>query len=125
MVIRETAMSAPSAAARPPAHALRLRELLYRYWFFGWLFEDVNRPTLLERAAAWRHNQSQARWLPVYLKRWAVLTVLSFLVDALLEHGLQAQMWSAVLYVQAVLGMAYNTVTTVVMLGLKILPGPF
>ena len=37
--------------------------LLYRYFFFGWLFKDVNRGNLLERAAAWRHNREQARWL--------------------------------------------------------------
>ena len=44
--------------------------LLYRYFFFGWLFRDVNRGTVLERAAAWRHNQAQARWLPTYMRRW-------------------------------------------------------
>ena len=118
-------MSAPPAALHPPQHPLRLRELLYRYWFFGWLFKDVNRANLFERAAAWRHNQLQARWLPIYLKRWAVLTVLSFLVGVLLEHGLQAQTLSAVLYMQAVLGVTFNAVTSVILLGLKFLPGPF
>jgi len=44
--------------------------LLYRYFFFGWLFKDVNHGNLLERAAAWRHNRAQARWLPTYLRRW-------------------------------------------------------
>ena len=105
--------------------ALRLRQLIYRYWFFGWLFEDVNRASLFERAAAWRHNRQQARWLPVYLRRWAVLTLLSFAFGAVMEHGLQAHMLSAVLYVQAILGVTFNAVTSVILLGFKFLPGPF
>lgn len=112
-------------AHTPGPPPLRLRQLLYRYWFFGWLFQDVNRPGLFERAAAWRHNQQQARWLPTYLRRWAVLTVCSFLVGVLVEHGLGAQALSAVLYVQAILGVTFNAVTSVILLGLKFLPGPF
>lgn len=105
----------------PPA----LRRLLYRYWFFGWLFRDVNGASLMERAAAWRHNREQAHWLFTYLRRWAVLTVLSFLLGWLMEQGLEAPMLSAVFYVQAILGMAYNAVASVVLLGLKFMPGPF
>ena len=52
--------------------------LLYRYFFFGWLFRDVNRGTLLERAAAWRHNQAQAHWLGTYVRRWAVSGLLLY-----------------------------------------------
>lgn len=37
------------------------RTLLYRYLFFAWLFKDASRGNLFERAAAWRHNQPQAR----------------------------------------------------------------
>lgn len=101
------------------------RQLLYRYWFFGWLFRDVNRPNLLERAAAWRHNQHQARWLPTYLRRWAVMTLLSFGIAALIEHGVGAPVLSAVFYVQAVLGVTVNVVTSVMLLSLKMLPAPF
>ena len=114
-----------SLNAAPSVATPRLRDLLYRYWFFGWLFQDVNRPNLFERAAAWRHNQHQARWLPVYLKRWAVLTVISFCIGVLLEHGLKAPVLSAMLYVQAVLGVTYNAITSVILLGFKFLPGPF
>ena len=49
---------------------MAFRTLLCRYFFFGWLFKDVNQGNLLERAAAWRHNRSQARWLPTYMRRW-------------------------------------------------------
>ena len=112
-------------AVPAPVASLPFRQLLYRYWFFGWLFKDVNRPTLLERAAAWRHNQEQARWLPLYLRRWACVTLLSFAVGALLEHGLGAPGVSAMLYVQAILGVTFNAVTAALLLGFKFLPGPF
>lgn len=115
----------PLLDAHAPPAPLRLRQLLYRYWFFGWLFQDVNRASLFERAAAWRHNQQQARWLPTYLRRWAVLTVSSFAFGALVEHGMQAQALSAALYVQAILGVTINAVTSVLLLGLKFMPGPF
>ena len=50
------------------------RVLLYRYLFFAWLFEDMNRPAnLFERAAAWRRNREQSRWLPLYMLRYVVL----------------------------------------------------
>jgi hypothetical protein len=110
----------PAPLVPPP-----FRQLLYRYWFFGWLFRDVNRPNLLERAAAWRHNRHQARWLPTYLRRWAVMTLLCFGIAALVEHGVGAPALSAVFYVQAVLGVTFNVVTSVMLLGLKMLPAPF
>ncbi|MEY2838570.1 MAG: hypothetical protein RJB60_869 [Pseudomonadota bacterium] len=111
-------------ATAPPTQ-LPFRKLLYRYWFFGWLFEDVNGKTLFERAAAWRHNQEQARWLPTYLKRWAILTVLCFAIGMLMEHGLRAPALSAVWYVQAIFGVTFNAVTSVMLLALKWMPGPF
>jgi hypothetical protein len=38
--------------------------LLYRYWFYGWLFHDVNRGNLFEQAAAKQRNRELSRWLP-------------------------------------------------------------
>ena len=52
--------------------------LLYRYFFFGWLYKDVSRGNMWERAAAWRHNREQAHWLLTYIRRWAILGVLMF-----------------------------------------------
>lgn len=104
---------------------LPFRQLLYRYWFFGWLFRDVNRPSLFERAAAWRHNQEQTRWLPTYLRRWAVYSALCLALAVVVEHGLRAQAFSAVFYVQAILGITINAVTSVLLLGLRHLPAPF
>jgi hypothetical protein len=45
--------------------------LLYRFFFFGWLFKEVAADSnLFERAAVVRHNRRQAAWLPTYLLRW-------------------------------------------------------
>ncbi len=49
---------------------LAFRTLLYRFFFFGWLFKDASRGDLFERAAAWRFNQSRAHWLPTHMRRW-------------------------------------------------------
>jgi hypothetical protein len=60
--------------------------LLYRYFFFQWLFRDASRGTPLERAAAWRFNRQMCRYLPIYLRRWAVLIVSSYVVGALFQR---------------------------------------
>jgi hypothetical protein len=108
-----------------PGAPLPFRQLLYRYWFFGWLFRDVNRPGLFEQAAAWRHNQEQTRWLPTYLRRWAVYSAICLALAVVVEHGFSAQAFSAVFYVQAILGITVNAVTSALLLGLKLLPAPF
>ncbi len=101
-----------------------LLSLLYRYWFFGWLFRDVNRGSVIERAAAWRHNQDCARWLPTYLRRWMVFGsttyVLGLAVDSILPPLLQL-----LIYVPVAVSIPIWVVTLVAWLGLKILPGPF
>lgn len=60
----------------PRPEDLAFRTLLYRYFFFAWLFKDVRRGKLLERAAAWRYNVEQARWLPTYMRRYIVCGLL-------------------------------------------------
>lgn len=42
---------------------------MHRYFFYAWLFRDADRGSSLERAAALRHNQAQAKWLPIYMGR--------------------------------------------------------
>jgi hypothetical protein len=104
---------------------LAFRTLLYRYFFFSWLFKDVTRGNLLERTAAWRHNQRQARWLLTYMRRWlwcgAVLYGLGHLVELLLN----SPGFSAFFYVPASLSVPVNAVLGAAWLGLKALPGPF
>jgi hypothetical protein len=66
----ETSATAAQASSerRPP-----LRENIYRYLFYGWMFRDADSGSALERALALQHNQMQARWMPVYLVRWLVI----------------------------------------------------
>jgi hypothetical protein len=61
--------------------------LLYRYFFFEWLFRDVNRGTLLERASAMRFNREMGRYLPVYLRRWIFIIASSCCAGALAEKA--------------------------------------
>ena len=62
--------------------------LVYRYLFFDWLFRDVSRGSFLERAAAWRFNREMRRHLPIYLRRWVILTVCSYALGAMFESWL-------------------------------------
>lgn len=53
--------------------------LLYRFFFFDWLFADLDSArSLIERHAAWRHNREMCRHLPTYLRRWAALAGIAF-----------------------------------------------
>ena len=92
---------------------LPLRTLLYRYFFYGWLFRDAWRGSLWERSAAKRHNREQARWLPTYMRRWLVLMVLLFTTGLLVEVALQLPMGSALFYVPSVLTVPFTAVTAI------------
>lgn len=71
------------------ADAVPLHALLYRYFFFDWLFRDVSRGSLLERAAAWRTNREMRRYLPVYLRRWSVIFLAGYGLGVLFEKGFE------------------------------------
>lgn len=96
--------------------------LLYRYFFFGWLFKDVNRGNLLERAAAWRHNQVQARWLPTYMKRWMWCAILLYLLGSFAEFVASAPGVSVLFYVPSALSIPVNAVIAAAWIGFKVLP---
>ena len=96
-------------------------QLLYRYWFYGWLFVDVNRGNLFERAAARRHNQSRGRWLPTYLKRWTLLGLLSFAIGWGLEPHAPTPV--AMLFIfTCVVTVPVNAVTLAAWIGLRVMP---
>lgn len=76
-----------------------LRSLLYRYWFWEWLFVDMASVRgFYQRAAAWRHNVAQRRHLPVYMRRWLVLTAANLGVAAVFEKTLAWMLSAAVFY---------------------------
>ena len=98
--------------------------LLYRYFFFGWLFRDVNRGNQFERSAAWQYNREQARWLPTYMRRWLTFGMLLLASGAFVELSLGAPVVSSFLYVPGVLSVPINAVTVIAWAGLKMLSGP-
>ena len=50
---------------------LPFRTVLYRYFFFGWLFREVpGDAPAFERGLARHYNRRQAAWLPTYMLRW-------------------------------------------------------
>jgi hypothetical protein len=103
---------------------MAFRTLLYRYFFFDWLFRDVNRGSPLERAAAWRHNRSQAQWLPTYMRRWLIGGLVLSAFGSFVELALGAPVVSAFFYVPGVLSVPVNAVIAAAWVGLKALPGP-
>ena len=89
----------------PAARTVRepLWHLLYRYWFWGWLFLDVNTGDLLRRAAAWRHNLRQRVHLPLYMLRWCVALFVTAALAVAIETLSEARLAAAVFYTGAVL----------------------
>jgi hypothetical protein len=90
-----------------------LRTSLYRYLFYGWLFRDADRGTRLEQASALRHNRAQAKWLPIYLLRWAVGGAVLLTLEVVLEHVLGSPVLSAALATAVVFSVMYLLVTTI------------
>lgn len=103
---------------------LPFKILLYRYFFFSWLFKDVNKGDVYERSAAWRYNRTQARWLPTYLRRWLFLSGINYVLGVFCEMLLQAPILSAFFFVPMALSVSVNTVIGALMLGFKSLSGP-
>jgi hypothetical protein len=101
------------------------RTLLYRYFFFGWLYKDVTRGNLLERAAAWRYNREHANWLLTYMRRWLWCGLLFYGLGGVVEWILLSPGLSIVFYIPSALSVPVNAVIGAAWLGLKALPGPF
>lgn len=103
---------------RSAAPALRFRTLLYRYFFFGWLFHDASVRDLLQRAAALKHNRAAARWLPTYLRRWTVIGVAGWLLGSGVELVVGAPL-SLLFFVPSVLSVPINSMILVAWVGLR------
>jgi hypothetical protein len=96
-----------------------LWQLLYRYWFWGWLFRDANQGDLLRRAAAWRHNLAQRIHLPVYMRRWLAMMALTFAVALAIESVLGARAFAAAFYCVSVLAATIDVVASIAWLFLR------
>ena len=57
------------------------------FWPFG-QFRDADRGSLLERAAAQRHNRALARELPACINRWAMLSAVLLILSQISQARL-------------------------------------
>lgn len=97
------------------------RALLYRYVFFDWLFKDMARPmNVFERAAAGSHNRAQSRWLPLYMRRYAVGGAGLFGAGMVAE-ALIGPLASALFYVPSIMSVPMIAVASVAWGGLQAL----
>lgn len=80
---------------------------------------DAGVRDLLERAAALHHNRRQARWLPTYMRRWAVVGVLCWLLGQGVELALGAPL-SLLFFLPCVLSVPINSVILVAWVGLRL-----
>jgi len=85
--------------------------LLRRYFFYGWLFRDVNVGTVWEREAALAHNRRQSRWLPTYIVRWFAIAVILLAVARVCEVALASPTLSAPFYLLAAVIVAFDALT--------------
>ena len=70
---------------------MKEKSLLYRYFFFDWLFDDMSRRmTLLERRASWLHNVEMRKHLPTYMRRWLVIGGIFTLFGLFFETVIQS-----------------------------------
>jgi hypothetical protein len=87
---------------RRPDHVtpfeLPFRTLLYRYFFFAWLFRDASVGSLLERAAALQFNRQRRIYLRTYMRRWLALLVLSYALGIVVESSFAAAVAAALCY---------------------------
>lgn len=82
-----------------------LWSLLYRYWFWGWLFRDVNEGDLVRRASSWRHNVAMRACLPTYMWRWLVCTAATATVAQGVEASTAAAVVPAIFYTSSVIAV--------------------
>jgi hypothetical protein len=104
---------------------LAFRTLLYRYFFFGWLYKDATRGNVFERAAALRYNREHAHWLLTYMHRWAWWGLIFYAIGGFVERVLDAPVLSMMFYIPGALSLPVNAVIGAAWLGLKVLPATF
>lgn len=82
-----------------PASGEPLWHLLYRhFWPFAY-FRDVSRGSLLERQQNYRYNRRMGSCLPGFMLKWAVLTLLFFLLGIACEELLEFMLPAACCFV--------------------------
>src|SRR5882757_5337448 len=85
-------IASPTEPAREDrSHDPPLSQLLFRYLWPFWLFQNAARGDHFARAAAYSHNRDMRVYLPGYLFKWTVSTVLALALTrglaSLSSHG--------------------------------------
>lgn len=99
--------------------AASFRVLLYRYFFFDWLFRDASRGTALERENALRVNRQLSHHLLVYLRRWLALVVFTCALGASFEKALSLSYAASVFYCLSTFSLVASTMIARLWLDLK------
>ena len=97
----------PHACDAHEAAPLRFRTQLYRYFFFAWLFKDVHGEDAFERGLAVQHNRRQARWLPLYMLRWAWCGLAFYALGDASEIFLEAPTLARWLYAASAFSLSF------------------
>lgn len=97
---------------------LPFKTLLYRYFFFGWLFKDVNSADKFERMVAMQHNRRQASWLPVYMLRWAWWGLLFYGLGGGVELLFEAETLARCFYALSALCLSFTVTIATAWVGL-------
>jgi hypothetical protein len=61
--------------------------LLFKYLWPFWMFQDASRGDRFARAAAYRHNRDMRVYLPSYLVRWTLSSLIWLGIVCLLSAG--------------------------------------
>ena len=64
-----------------------MKKLVTYLWPLG-AYRDADHGSLMERAAAFRHNERLARSLPLYINRWAVSASVELILTQILPAAL-------------------------------------
>ena len=108
-----------------PAGQLPFRTLLYRYFFFGWLYKSVNRGDASERAAALRYNREHSHWLLTYMKRWLCFGALFWALGVLAQSVLHAPVLASLFYIPGAMSLPMDALIGLTWVALKVLPAVF
>jgi hypothetical protein len=97
---------------------LPFRTLLYRYFFFGWLFKDPNLAQGMERGLVMHHNRRQAAWLPKYMARWLGWCFFLYGAAEVMQAGLEWSVASRLTFAMSAACLGFGVMAATAWLGL-------
>jgi hypothetical protein len=79
-------------------HAQLITEtVLYRYFFYDWLFKDMRiARNVFEWRAFWLHNQAMRVYLRIYLLRWWLISAAAFALGVFFDRAVEAPVMAGI-----------------------------